>query len=168
MRWRPRTWIGAVGSLGAAPSASLGATLGIAATASWFSLGLEGRLDARSSAAVPGGGRVATSLVAGSIVPCGFVGDKVTPYACAVASLGSLAASAEDVPRPRDEHARWTALGARLGVSTAIAGDWLAAYGQIDAGATLTRHRLELRGQEAYRLPGGSVSAGLGLSATFL
>lgn len=169
MRWHLRTWLGAGGTLGVAPSPSVGAVVGVAASASWFWLGIEGRADLPSRASIEptAGGRIATSLLMGSIVPCGFVRNvSPSPYLCAVGSLGSLGAKSEDVSGPKSSNGRWLAVGGRAGLAITIAGDWLEVYGQFDAGATLTRHRLDLNGTEVYRVPAGSVSMGAGLAAT--
>jgi hypothetical protein len=163
--WRMRASIGATGTLGVAPTLAPGGAIGIAARARWFWLGVEGRADLPVGDAIAPKGRVVTSLLVASLVPCASLRVTPTPYLCALASLGSLSARAEDVAEVREASGRWLSLGGRLGIEVPF-GSWLALYAQLDGAGTLTRHRLTLDGANVYRLPGASLSAGIGLVAT--
>jgi hypothetical protein len=164
-RWEARTALGVVGSLGAAPSASFGGVLGVAAARSWLRIGLEGRADLPSSDSVGGRGRIVTTLLVGSLVPCGVLRGKLTPYVCAVGSFGRFSASAEGIAEPASNASRWTSLGGRAGLELAVA-DAVAVFAHLEGGGTMTRHRLEIDGRTVFTLPPGWASIGAGLVAT--
>jgi hypothetical protein len=157
--------VGALGGVGSAPSASLGAVVGGGVVGSWWSMALEGRAEAPASGAMSGGGRISTSRLAATLVPCARLGARLALSLCAVGSLGMLRASAEGVSAPRDDSALASSLGGRAGLDHPLA-EWLGAYVDFEAGAPLERHRVELNGSTTYVMPGGYASFGLGLRAS--
>jgi hypothetical protein len=138
--------LGAIGSLGAAPAATVGVTVlgGIA----WrsLSLDLEGRADLPASAGNASSPvALRSSLLLASLVPCVHVGPL---FGCGVASGGQLSATSEATV-PRDGRAAWAGAGARVGVEWTL---WssLAVRGYVEGLATLTRHSLALDGAPVY------------------
>jgi hypothetical protein len=165
-RWRARTALGVVGALGTAPAPAAGIAIGLGLRTSWFQLGLDGRADLPASKSLGQNGRAASSLVLASLVPCAVARRRLSPFACALASVGRFAASAEDVPAPASASALYVGLGGRTGVEIQVA-EGLAMVGQIDIGATLTRHRLEVGSTNVFTLPLVWGTASVGAAAYF-
>jgi hypothetical protein len=159
-----RIGVGAVGSFGAAPAATLGPTL--SAGASWRSLSLdvEGRADLPATgAAQETSARVRSWLVVGSLVPCLHLGG---PFGCFVFSGGSLGATSVGTSAPHTDHAPWWAAGLRAGGEIALQGPLsLRAYAELLA--TLTRDSLGIDGVVAYRLAPWSGGLGAELAWRF-
>jgi hypothetical protein len=152
--------LGAVGSLGAAPSATMGATL--MAGVSWRSVSLdaEGRADLPATGAAEGvPASVRSWLVAGSLVPCVHFG---IPFGCVLVSGGSLSATSVNVAAPRDDHAPWWGTGLRAGGELALPYSLsLRAYAELLA--TLTRNTLVIDQTVAYTYPTWSGGVGAAL-----
>ena len=162
-----RTSLGALMSLGSAPSPAVGAVLGAALRGPWWQLGVEGRFDAPASTSLNGGGGdVATMLLLASVAPCVLAPGSVTPYACVVGSLGSFRAESSNVTLPAHSSAAYGSLGARIGLEIALFRR-LAGYVQVDGAAPTTRHRLELNGATVFTVPPVWVAFGVGVSVLF-
>jgi hypothetical protein len=161
---RLRASLGGLTSVGSAPSPAVGVVLGAAARAGWWQIGMEGRFDAAASKDLEGGGNVSTTMLLASVVPCVLVRGRVTPYGCAVGSVGSLWAESEGVRLPARSAAAYGSLGGRVGIELALVGR-LAAYLQVDGAASTTRHRVELDGATVFTVPPVSVAFGGGISA---
>jgi hypothetical protein len=107
--------LGAIGSVGGAPSPAAGAAL--SAGLAWQALSID--LEARADLPATGAGasevspaRVTSWLIAGSIVPC--VHLRIA-FGCAIASAGTFGATSTAVQHG-DVYRPWGALGARAGV----------------------------------------------------
>ncbi len=139
--------LGAIGSIGAAPVGTVGATLGAGMSWRFLSLDLEGRADLPASGASDGtSARVRSWLFAGSVVPCVHLG---APFGCFVFSAGSLGATSTGVAAPRDDHAPWSAAGLRGGVELPLQAS-LSVRAYAELLATLTRNTLTIDGAPAY------------------
>jgi hypothetical protein len=150
---------GALGSIGAAPAPAIGFVVFGRARLRDLSLGLEGRADIPSgSDADEGAGRVSSSLLAATLLPCGHTGDF---FACARGSIGRLAADGLDVTQPGSSSALWAAVGGRLGWELPL-GDTFALRAHGDADLVLTRYALQIGGRTAFRYP--PVAGGLGVA----
>jgi hypothetical protein len=159
-----RIGVGAVGSVGAAPAATLGPTL--SAGASWRSLSLdvEGRADLPAAgAAQETSARVRSWLIVGSLVPCLHLGG---PFGCVVFSGGTLGATSVGTAAPHTDHAPWWAAGLRAGAEISLQGPLsLRAYAELLA--TLTRDRLSIDGAPAYTFAPWSGGLGAELAWRF-
>lgn len=106
--------LGGAASLGMGPGPALGGTLGGAVRVSWFSLGVEGLINAPSSTLVFGGpARVSAWTAIGAVLPCGSLGPW---FACVVAQLGGLQSSADGAGNTVTRSTWWSAAGGRVGV----------------------------------------------------
>ncbi len=156
--------VGALGSVGAAPSATVGAVAFAGVSWRMLSLDLEGRAD------LPGTGagqdtsaRVRSWLVAGSVVPCAHLGVS---FACLVVSGGSLGATSVGTATPRTDHAPWWALGPRAGAELPLRGG-LSVRAYAELLATTTHNALSLDGAVAYRFSPWSGGLGADLAWRF-
>jgi hypothetical protein len=156
--------LGALGSVGAAPSATVGAVAFAGVSWRMLSLDLEGRAD------LPGTGagqdtsaRVRSWLVAGSVVPCAHLGVS---FGCLVVSGGSLGATSVGTATPRTDHAPWWALGPRAGAELPLGGG-LSVRAYAELLATTTRNALSLDGAVAYRFSPWSGGLGADLAWRF-
>ena len=150
--------LGAVGSVGAAPSATVGAT--VLAGVSWrrLSLDAEGRADLPATGGVeasPAG--VRSWLIAGSLVPCVHFG---IPFSCVLLSGGSLGATSVNVAAPREDHASWWAAGLRAGGELALPHS-LSLRAYAEGLAMLTRNTLNIDQAVAYTYPTWSADLGV-------
>jgi hypothetical protein len=102
---------GVVGSLGVAPLATVGLSLGVSARRGHGSLGVEARVDAPSPKSVQGGGNVLFWLATAGLTVCGHAGPFL---ACALGQLGSMQTSG-DVAGAHPASYLWGAAGGRLG-----------------------------------------------------
>ncbi|HEY3448467.1 MAG TPA: hypothetical protein VGK67_19080 [Myxococcales bacterium] len=147
--------VGVVAGLGSAPGVvAAGAALGAEAGAGWFRMGLEGRADLPSSGGYAGG-RLGTSLLMASLVPCARVG---LAGICALVSGGALLASASDIPGARGSTTAYVDVGARATFDIALHGPlWLRFQG--DLRVPLARTTLRVGGGIAWSMPvvGGSL-----------
>jgi hypothetical protein len=163
-RFYGRIALGAVGSVGAAPVATVGPTL--SAGASWRSLSLdvEGRADLPATGEVQGTStRVRSWLIVGSVVPCVHLGG---PFGCFVVRGGSLGATSVGTAVPHTDHAPWWAAGLRAGGEVALQGPLsLRIYAELLA--TLTRDSLGIDGAVAYRFAPWSGGLGAELAWRF-
>ncbi len=148
-------------SLGSAPALSVGGSFGVDGRLGWLVGGIEGRADLASSAATDGPRRIQGSLLAGTFL----AGVREGPFfASGVLLLGRVSATSTGVAEPRDASALLFATGARIGLAVPLA-DRLEARARAEVLANLTRHTLELGGQEVFEYPAalGSVSVGVAM-----
>ncbi|MBX3191924.1 MAG: hypothetical protein KF819_33345 [Labilithrix sp.] len=162
---RVRFTVGAGGaaSMGTAPGAALGFLVFGRARYGDVSLTVEGRADLVSSADADGPGRVSSSLVALTLLPCGH---SRWFFGCARASLGSLTASGLDVASPGSSNAVWGAVGARLGLDIPLH-EVLSLRIHADGDVVVTRYELRFGDRQAFRYPAVAGGAGVALAATF-
>ena len=153
--------VGPVVSLGSAPALAVGGAFGVDGRLGLLFGGIEGRADLASSAETSGPRRVQGSLLAGTL----FAGVREGPFfATGVVLLGRISATSSGVADPRDASALLLATGARVGLAVPLT-DRLEARARAEVLANLTRHTLELGGQEVYEYPAalGSVSVGVAM-----
>jgi hypothetical protein len=156
--------LGPLVSLGTAPGAALGAALEARAELGRWFVGLGGRADLSSSAPAAGLGRVASSLVAGSL---GVGAREGWISAGAAAYLGRLSASGLELREPREQDALFLAAGVRVGVAIPLSAR-VEARGHVELLANLLRHTLAISGSQAYEYPVGSGNAALAIAVRFL
>ncbi|HEY8076142.1 MAG TPA: hypothetical protein VIF62_18580, partial [Labilithrix sp.] len=128
-----------------------------------FGAVLEGRADLPSGTDADVPGRVSSSLLAVSALPCFYTGPI---FACASGSIGRLAAKGLDVSTPGSSSALWGAIGGRLGGEISLGATWhLRVHG--DATAVLTRYVLRIGGENAFRYSPFAGALGVAFGATF-
>jgi hypothetical protein len=110
------------------------------------------------------GGRITTTLVAGSILPC--VRAPAPLFFCGVASIGEFHESGSGLASPRSGGALFGAVGPRAGVELPLARPFFF-FAHADALATLTRHVVQVDGQDAFVIAPVTGSLGLGAGARF-
>ncbi len=108
---------GVVASAGVAPAPVAGAALGFAARSRRWSVGIEGRIDAPTTMAATGGGKVDAWTVLAAVLPCAHGGPVL---ACAIGQAGAMQVSSEGVAIARSTSLVWLAAGLRLGVEVPI------------------------------------------------
>ena len=159
--------VSVLGAVASAPAPALGGAAGARLVGPWWSVGLEGRLDAPASDAIPGGGRVETALTLGVASACAWIGDGWRPFVCAVGALGSFRGTTTDVTTARSATALYSGFGARLGLDVSLAGP-LYASGRLGALGSFTPHRALLNGAVVFTLPSVSGEVAVGLGVRFL
>lgn len=167
---RPAFRIGARGGavFGAAPGPAASFALDVGAGWEHFSLNLEGRADLPASGMVDEGVRLRTSVLAGSLVPCGhykwFVG-------CGIVTVGVLRDEGVNLDVPARDAAAYFAAGIRAGVefpvvpafAFRVSGDVLLNLHPIAAQADVEAGRMEVwRTGPFAALIGGGVVARFG------
>ncbi len=126
--------VGAFGTLGISNTLAPGAEIGARVKWSHFSIGLEARADLASTVTF-GAGRVTSSVLLGSIVPCAILGGF---SACALVSAGAIQITGEFGGPPRRESSPLLLAGLRAQYDFAI---WkqLSIAPFFDVQAVLTR-----------------------------
>ncbi len=157
-------WIAPMVSFGVAPAVAVGAHADVELRYRFLSLGLEARGDLPASGSVSAGGRVTTSLVLGSIVPC--VHAPAPLFWCGVVSVGEFHEAGSGLASPRSAGAAFAAVGPRAGIELPIARP-IFFFAHADALATLTRHVVQVDGQDAFVIAPVTGSLGLGAGARF-
>lgn len=163
-RFRGYVGVGALGSVGAEPSASVGATIFVGASWRLLSVDLEARGDVPTTVTsdVPSA-RVQAYLLAGSLVPCV---RYVFAFGCPVLSVGRLDATSMGPTSPHDATDAWVGAGGRAGVQIELGADWwLRAYGEVLG--TLRRETLLIGGANAYTFPPASGGLGAAIAWRF-
>lgn len=157
---------GVVGALGAAPSPSIGATGELRVRARSFSVGAGFRLDAPASGTANGasGGRIASSLLVGSLVPCAHFGRFAV---CASAHIGALSGNASEVARTERHSTFFSAAGGRVAMAVPF-GNLFALGVYVEALGTLTPTTLRIDRREAWSIPPASAAVGLQATANVL
>lgn len=158
-RVRLEASLGAVVSLGMAPSPAVGTTLDVGFRWSRFSLAIEGAIDAPASEAVSAGGRASAWLAYGALVPCASLGVL---FGCAVVRGGSLESSGEGVLDTKSASNAWWAIGGRVGALLPVTGP-LRLRLRADLVGDLQPTTLRLDGATAWPAP--VVAGSLGIDA---
>jgi hypothetical protein len=128
------TGLGVHATLGQAPAIGYGGDLFIGGRTGRFSLALEGRVDPLRMDVVNQprrGAEIGAMFLLASVVPCVHWGPVA---ACGVASTGVIRAKSSGVSHWAQDHAQYSALGARLGLDLPVIGAWslmLHADGQV-------------------------------------
>jgi hypothetical protein len=159
-----RSSVGALASLGSAPNVAFGFTTQIGLRWRLASFGLEGRADLPASTDVSGLGRVKSSLLLVTFVPCAHYRFLL---GCALVSVGALQGAGENVSLPREGTTFYAAAGARLGAEIHLV-KFLYLCPHLDIQATLTRTTLQIDGRNAWTTPPISGDLGLSIAANFL
>jgi hypothetical protein len=155
---------GTIGGVAYAPGPSVGFLAFGRARRGDLSLAVEARADLPSGADVSDpGGRVRSSLVAFSLLPCGHVSVL---FGCARGSLGRLSAESLDVTDPGETSSLWAAVGLRAGAEVPL-GRIFAVRLHLDGDAIVTRYALRISGATSFRYPSAAGGIGLGVAATF-
>lgn len=159
--------LGAIGAIGSAPAAAVGASVGAAVRRGSLSIGLEGRGDLPSTMGLYRGdtyaGQLQTSLLIGSLVPCASRGIL---EGCVLLSGGVMRASARDIVNPQQVSAPFLAVGARVGLDLPI-GTIVSAGIHLDVLAPVTELILRISGEEVWTSPGISGALGMRVGARF-
>jgi len=153
---------GAHGTFGLAPALAGGVTLGVGLVWPRTSLRLEGTADLPASASIDTGGRVSSSFVVGSLVPCLH---GAVPFACATLSLGSFRGEGLGIASPHADSAFFATAGVRGGGILAL-GDTFALVPHADVIIPLMRHRIDVNGRAVFALD--AVGAALGMDVRAL
>ena len=161
-RTRLRLGLGGEGALGFAPRSSFGATAAIGLDLGTFSIDLEGRRDAPTTAAV-GRGNITTAVSLASLVPCLH---RRAVVVCAVASLGALQAKGGGVDVTSSQSSVFVGVGLRGGVEVPISKAF-SLFARLEVLAPLIRTSVRLDGDEVWSAPTLSGSLGLGALVFF-
>jgi hypothetical protein len=154
---------GPLASVGYASAPALGLAIFGRARIGDFSIALEGRGDLPAGTDVSEGGRVRSSLLAVSLLPCGHAGVL---FGCARGTVGRLAAEGLDVTDPGSSGAIWGAVGLRAGAEIPF-GRVFALRIAADGDAVLTRYALRINGETRFRYSAVAGDLGLAAVATF-
>jgi hypothetical protein len=122
---------------------------------------LEGRADLPAGTDAEVTGRVSSSLLAATLLPCAWRG---LVFACARGTLGRLSAEGLDVTQPGQSSALWAAAGGRLGGEVPLGGIFRLRV-HADADAVLTRYVLKIGGEVAFRYAPLAGGIGVALAA---
>jgi len=159
-----RTSLGAIAALGSAPAIAGGFTAQIGLRWRLASFGLEGRADIPASSEITGLGRVKTSLLLVTFVPCAHWRFLL---GCGLVAVGALQGAGENVAEPRQASTFYAAAGARLGTEIHLV-KFLYLRIHLDILATLTRTTLQIDGRDAWTTPPVSGALGASFAANFL
>jgi hypothetical protein len=155
--------LGALVSLGVAPSPSVGATLSFRARRRWLSVVLEGRADLPSSKGYYGGS-VSTNVLGGSLLACAHPFRGL--YGCGVGFLASFGEQGSGYAPNGSGTALFFAAGARVGWEVGL-GARLFLDLRVDGMLSPTANAVSVEGMPAYAMPVESGSAGVGLGTRF-
>lgn len=153
----------ALASVGAAPGPAMGVVGFIGVGRGVLSIDLEARADFPASAMRSDGTGVRSSLLVGTVAPCGHFGIAAL---CALASAGALHGEGLNVGTPERHATFYAAAGARAGIEIALARALLARV-HADALLPLTRTTLKNRGVEYWTSPPVAGVLALGLMGHF-
>lgn len=157
------TMVGVHGSLGVAPALSVGMTVGLGIASRTASLRIEGTAELPSSERLDTGGRVSSSLLAVSLVPCLRRG---VPFACATASVGSFRGGTQDIAAPRSQSAFFATVGARVGALLPVYA-MVSLAPHADLSVPLVRDGIAVDGRTVFRVPAVGAALGLDVQALF-
>lgn len=85
---------------------------------------------------------------------------------CALASFGNLRAESRGIAEPGEDRSFHASAGGRVGFEPRLS-ESLSLVAQVDLLTSLTRSRVTIDGEEAYRQPALILGAGLGLGVHF-
>ncbi|MHB1845113.1 MAG: hypothetical protein ACYCWW_09800 [Deltaproteobacteria bacterium] len=143
-----RAGLGAVGSLGSAPSPAAGLGLDVELLWPRYALLFEGRSDLNATRPFEGG-EVGTALELGEIAPCRRFGSL---GACAVVALGAQTGQAAGLPGALQRSAPFAAVGARGLFELLVAGPF-SLRGSLELLAPLTRENVLVGDNLAFTTP---------------
>ncbi len=148
--------VGGQGVIGLSPQPSFGGLLGLGFQRDWYSLTLEGRVDAIQSVTVPNG-TLRSLVMLGSLLPCGnFRGLGV----CVDVSAGALQVEGA-LSGGRRITTPLVLLGGRVQYQHSFL-PWLAARAHLDVQAVLSRTTVIVAGEPVWTT--GQLSGDLGLA----
>lgn len=157
-----RLALGPTLSFASAPATALGGTLSGELCSGMIGVRADVRADLPAGDAfetpVAGAqrGRVATSLLLGTVAGCAHLG---VGFACAGGGAGRIASETSGLARPASDAAAHVVLDARLGANLEVgSGFFLQPF--VDVGAPLTRHRVQVVAVTVYTVPPVAVTAG--------
>jgi hypothetical protein len=157
-----QAYLEATVSMGSAPSAAPGLTLGGAMRFGALLLALEGRADLSESLSTLGG-EVSVSLLAVVLAPCLTLG----PFGgCAVILVGSEEVGASNLPDSRKTGVFFSAAGARLFYELPL-GSRIFLRANADVLAALTVVAIQVSPVEVWRNPPVALTLGLGVGTSF-
>ncbi|MGC4121609.1 MAG: hypothetical protein QM765_44935 [Myxococcales bacterium] len=159
--WQLQAHVGPVAAVGASPDlGAFGVSLGLEVRKGLFLLGVEGRADFPSKAAVAGGA-VSTSLLTASVVPCG----RLSYFGLCVALTGGVQrANGENLPAARAVTSPYFAAGPRLLFEIPLTGRF-SVRADAEVKGTFARTTVLVGDQPVWTTP--AVTGALGLSALF-
>jgi hypothetical protein len=157
-------WVAPTVSSGVAPKASVGGVVAVGGRYRFLSLDVEARADAPATGGTTQAGAVTTTIDAGAVAGC--LHAPAPLFLCATGLLGTFFAEGHDVAAPKSVQAPYRAVGGRIGLEVPIV--WhLYFLAQADALANLTRHTVQVSGEDTYTLGAGSLSVGAGVGVLF-
>jgi hypothetical protein len=162
------------GDLATAPRPAFAASVDLGYRISWFSIAAEFRGDPPAGAAMTGGATLSVSRLAGALVPCGYIGERVAFVGCLVGEVGQVqgTVTAMGLLPPGSQAGLSAAAGVRVGVEVQLARH-LYARGAVDLMAAVVRPEFRLGPEAAsvqpllWESPGFLGGLGLGLVAAF-
>jgi hypothetical protein len=162
---RPLLGARAIGSVGLAPSASLGASLEAGIALARWSVRVEGRADFPAEGALLADGTGArSSLLLGAIVPCYAIG---VARVCAVGMAGAMLAESVNISPVERDRTFFAAVGLRGGAELPL-GRTVSVVGHVDALVPLRRLTIRTQGVEVWTAPAVAASLGVGLVVQLL
>jgi hypothetical protein len=158
-------WLTPIASFGAAPATSFGLQGSFEVRFRRIvSVGVEARGDLPASAATLRGPRVSTSLLLGSVVGCLRAPSPV--FFCGIGSVGRFQESGSNLGGAASGSALFAAVGGRAGLALPL-GERFFFLAHADALAALTRHAVQIDGQDVFVISPVVGSVGFGGGATF-
>jgi hypothetical protein len=154
--------------LATAPRPAVGVTVDVGYRVGWFSIAAELRGDPPAGSTVMDGVGLSTTRIAGALVPCGHVGERVAFVGCLVGEVGQLqgTVTAMNLAPPDHQAGLSAAAGVRLGIEIPLARH-LYARGAVDLMGALARPRFLLDQSVIWESPAFLGGLGLGLVAPF-
>jgi hypothetical protein len=159
--WRGWAGIAALGSYGTTPSVTVGGALRGRVERGRWSLGVEARADAPTSAAVPTGGKVQAWLAQATLLGCARVAFVI---GCGLISGGPLVATGDSLVVSRTGVLPYAGVGPRLGVEWPLGTRFLL-EGFAQLALTLTPQGFLVDALTVYRQPGAAATLGAAVSA---
>jgi hypothetical protein len=153
----PKVWVGlgALGTVGAAPSFAPGGTLELEATWRRFSFGIEGRADLPATKTLQTG-HLDAGLLYAALLPCGRFGHW---SGCALIAFGSERASGSGYDGAKTDSTLYAGLGLQARLDLPLSPRWAIRL-HADGIAPTTRAVVQVKQEIVWRVP--AVSFGLG------
>lgn len=144
--FQPEVSATARGSVGLAPSPSLGLALGVALRRRPWSIGVEGRYDPSSVGQVDANVRLSIALLGASLLPCA---SWRALFGCATFTIGRLSAASSGIRNPASDEALFVSMGARVGAEVEATAA-LAFRAALDVAAAPIAHGAQVGLREVY------------------
>ena len=139
---------GVVGSVGAAPTVTLGGELAVGLRTHAYSLSLAGRAETTpGSTRLDSGDQVQATLLSVGVLPCGTWSAWT---GCLVGRVGAFQGYASDVALPKVEGSVFASVGARLGYSFHVT-HTVAIQPTLDLGLAVARTSLVVSGATVWQ-----------------